>query len=281
MYVVPDVSEFQKPLDGSFGRDAVIMRGAFGTWKADKNFLANATEAKRLWDAGRLRGGAVIYTVYLRDTTPAQQYAYLWNLIGPKAPPWLTGIMIDCEHWGGTSYTISGDHSAQLNTLYGLHAHRMGSWQSVKGYGNQPDLGSIWPHRDSRCDVVVAGYGSQLTYRNVRGAVGQQYTDGTGRWPHPAGLPTSSTPFGSCDHNVFPVKDGAGFRALWGRPGYATAKPPVTPKPPAQPPAHAPAGKVLGRSPDGTKELLLGNSGNVAVADKNGKILYYIGKAPQ
>jgi hypothetical protein len=210
--ICPDVSEFQSPLDSSYARDFVIFRGSFGPSYQDRNFLANANAAASLHAKGTL-AGAVIYTVYLPGQVQAQ-FDFLWRLIGPTPPPWLAGIMIDVEHWGGTSYSISGDHSREINQLYGLHAHRMGSWRSVIAYGNQGDLASIYPGRDPRCRVIVAGYSSRLTYSNVRGAIGQQYTDGSSKYPTPAGLPRSSAPFGNCDHNVFPAT-ATGQRCGW------------------------------------------------------------------
>jgi hypothetical protein len=56
--------------------------------------------------------------------------------------------------------------------------------------------------------VILANYSPTLAYRNARGAIGQQYTDGQLKWGvprlHGAMLPRASAPFGHCDHNVFP-----------------------------------------------------------------------------
>ena len=209
--ICPDVSEFQRPLDQSYNRDFIIFRVTFGANYLDPKFLTNANAVKRLHDAGRVTG-VLLYTVYTKDPVKAQ-FDAVWKAIGPKVPNWLTGIMIDVETWRGQSYALAGNHSKRINQLYGLHAHRMGSWQSVIAYGNAGDLHELYPQRDRRCRVIVASYGPQLTYRRIPGAIGQQYSDGQPKWgvPKLAGkaLPRASKPFGPCDHNVFPgLPDG-------------------------------------------------------------------------
>lgn len=204
--ICPDVSEFQVPLDQTYTRDFVIFRVMFGAHYLDPKFLRNAGAAKRLYDEGRI-AGVLLYVVYTADPV-REQFASTWRAIGPRIPPWLTGIMIDVETWRGKSYELSGDHSKRINRLYGLHAHRLRNWNSVIAYGNTGDLQGLYSGRDKRCRVIVASYGSSLGYRNVRGAIGQQYSDGQPRYPVPrlAGtrLPRHSAPFGQCDHNVFP-----------------------------------------------------------------------------
>jgi len=204
--ICPDVSEFQVPLDQRFTRDFVIFRVTFGADYLDPHFLANANAAKRLYEDGRI-AGALVYVVYTADAVKAQ-FDSAWDAIGPHVPEWLTGIMIDVETWRGQRYELSGDHSRRINRLYGMHAHRMGSWHSVIAYGNAGDLRELYPGRDTRCRVIVANYGSRLAYRKVHGAIGQQYTDGQKKWPVPkvggVRLPRASAPFGHCDHSVFP-----------------------------------------------------------------------------
>lgn len=274
MLITPDVSEFQVGMTDAYPRPAVIFRGAFGTWKMDDRFLVNAGAAKRLWDAGKLRGGAVVYQVPLIDATAKQTCDYLWRLIGPKVPDWLTGIMLDVESWRGTSYEVRGDQSARFNTLYGLNAHRMGSWKACKGYANWGDMQALWPRRDPRCEYVEANYGPVMPTRP--GKVGQQYTDGSGRWSMPKGMPASTVPFGNCDHNAFPgINDAAGFRRAWGRPTWAemhgapVVVPPVVK--PAPGPLHAPVphynvkrGNSL-VSPDGSRAVFFSNDGRLEV----------------
>jgi hypothetical protein len=266
--VFPDTSEFQRPVDASFNRDVLSFRVMFGNGYLDPKFLANANEVAKLYSAGKI-SGAILYTVYLGNQSVASQYAATWKAIGPTAPPWLLGIMIDVERWGGQSYAISGNHSTQLNQLFGMHAHKMGHWNGCIGYGNSGDLASIWPQRDPRCHVIVASYGASLTYKSVRGAIGQQYTDGQTKWGVPSGLPTSTPPFGSCDHNVLPgFKDGAALRASM-RP--AAAKPVAKPvaKPAANPhPYPLPTGGPAGSFVDAT-----GNARFVPLADGRVQVL--------
>jgi hypothetical protein len=269
--ICPDGSEFQRPLTSAYPRDFAIFRGTFGSGYLDKNFLANAAAVAARYKAGKL-AGAVIYTVYLPGMVK-QQYDFLWKAIGPTIPPWLAGIMIDVEHWGGTGYAISGDHSSEINALYGLHAHRMGSWNSCIAYGNKNDLATIYPRRDKRCRVIVAGYSSKLTFRSVPGAIGQQYTDGSNRWPHPAGLPTSTVPWGYCDHNVFPdFANGAQLRlSLRPTPQPVIVKPVVVPpKPPTVvTPRPTTVGPYVGQrsivSADKHHALFITNAGRLEV----------------
>lgn len=267
--ICPDGSEFQSKLTTAYPRDFVIFRATFGSGYLDRNFLANAAVASALYKAGRLKG-VVLYTVYLPGMVKAQ-YDFLWKAIGPTIPPWLAGIMIDVEHWGGTNYQINGDHSTEINTLYGLHAQRMGSWNSCIAYGNKNDLATIYPRRDKRCRVIVAGYSSKLTFRDVSGAIGQQYTDGSTRWPIPAGMTRATTPWGTCDHNVFPdFANGAALR-LSLRPTPQIVKPVVVPpKPPtvAQP-RPATVGPYVGTralvSADKHHALFVTNDGRLEV----------------
>lgn len=276
MLVAPDASEYQHVLDGTFNRRVVIFRVMFGNGYLDPHFLANANAAAALYKAGKI-DGAILYTVYLGGQSVASQYAATWKAIGPTAPPWLLGIMIDVESWRGQSYAISGNHSAQLNSLYGMHAHKMGHWNGCIGYGNVSDLAAIWPSRDSRCHVIVASYSSSLTYKGVRGAIGQQYTDGSGKWGVPAGLPTSTPPFGHCDHNVFPgFKDGAALRKSMRPAAAAAVKPVIVPatKPiprPHYPHANLPAHDHALVSRDGAWAETLENDGT--------KVLWHNGTA--
>jgi hypothetical protein len=287
-FVIPDISEFQSTaIDLTYTRDAVIFRGSFGASYPDHKFLANAGAAAVLWSRGRLSGGAVIYTVFTATESVQSQYNELWNLIGPKVPDWLTGIMIDVEEWAGQPYEIRGDHSAAINRLYGMHVAKMGSSKAVKAYHNVGDGRAVYPRRDARCDVVVAGYvGQNPMPQVVPGAVGWQYTNGVMNYTT---YPKASTPMGACDHNIFPtVRNGAQFRALWGRPAQGAAapavKPPVAkPKPvvapkPAPAPKPKPAGpsaKEIAVSPDGTSHLIIANDGTLTVR-KSGRHLYTI-----
>jgi hypothetical protein len=268
--ICPDVSEFQVPLDQTFTRDFVIFRVLFGANYPDPHFLRNANAAKRLYDEGRL-AGALLYVVYTADPVRAQ-FEAAWKQIGPRIPDWLTGIMIDVETWRGQPYELSGDHSLAINRLYGLHAHRMGSWDSVIAYGNAGDLAELYPGRDRRCRVIVANFGPTLAYKRVRAAIGQQYTDGQPKWDVPringAALPRKSAPFGHCDHNVFlGMRTGKDLVRLL-RPAQLGAAKPVQEPPegtgrPDPHPNPAPAGALV--SPSGAYALCVNNDGTLEV----------------
>lgn len=267
-FIVTDTSTFQPPLDSTYTRPAAIFRCCFGADYPDPKFLANANAAHKLWSNRRLQGGAVLYTVFLAAQSVQSQYQALWKLVGPTVPDWLTGIMIDVEAWPGTSYAIRGNHSAAVNQLAGMHAHRMGSFKSVKAYANVGDHRALYPGRDARVDAIVAAYRSTSPLDQVPRAVGWQYTDGEDRYPVPAGYPRSSTPFGRCDHNVFPgVKNAAQFRALWGRPPQGVT--PVPAKPVVVAPKPVNGYTVAAKSPSGHTELRLWDDGSVTVRRNN------------
>jgi hypothetical protein len=273
--ICPDVSEYQVPLDRTFTRDFIIFRVTFGAHYLDPHFLANANAAKRLHDEGRL-AGVLLYVVYTSDPV-REQFEFAWDAIGPKVPDWLTGIMIDVETWRGHSYELSGNHSQPINRLYGMHAHRMGSYDSVIAYGNAGDLAELYPGRDHRCRVILANYSPTLAYRKVRGAVGQQYTDGQPKWGVPrvrgGSLPRASAPFGHCDHNVFPdCSTGKDLVRLL-RPAQldgSSPEPEPAPENTANHGSHLPRPDGAHRrnrlvSPSGDYALVLGDDGTLEV----------------
>jgi hypothetical protein len=258
--VAPDVSEFQVGLNSTYPRDTLIFRCCDGDSYQDAKFLHNSAEVAALHKAGRLHC-AVAYQVY-RPVSVSAQYAYFWKLMGPVVPPWLTGIMIDAESWGGQ---IRGDHSAALNQLYGMHAHKMGHFSAVLGYGNRGDLATLWPTRDARCKVIVADYSSTIIVSQVRGAIGQQYYGGVPN-PVPRGLPTSTAPFGNCDHNVFPAFTNGTALANYLRPTAVVKPPVVVVKPPYLYPTTLP---LAVRSVDRNYALEISDTGSIQV-HKNG-----------
>lgn len=275
-----DVSEFQTPLTAAYPRRIAIFRALFGASYVDRQFLANANAAAELYAAGKI-DGAIIYHVWLPGAVRAQA-TKLHSLIGPTPPAWLAGLMIDVEHWGGTSYQINGDHSTEINTLAGYHAAYMGSFDSVIAYGNWGDLSAIYPGRDKRVRFIEANYSSTIPKRP--GKIGQQYTDGTGRWSVPSGLPRSSPPFGGCDHNVFPGYTGKTLREAL-RPTVTTASAATHPlavaKPKRKPaPRHAapyyPRGKAFRLiSPNRHHALVIDDNGTVTV-HTDGKLAHTI-----
>jgi hypothetical protein len=278
-YVVCDDSEHNALLTPEYPRSAIILRAAFGDYWQDQHFLQNTGVVAKLWDEGKLDGGCVLYQPFIRPGTARSHYDYLWKLIGPKVPDWLTGIMPDEESWNGAPYAQHGDQSSQLNAYCGMNAHRMGSWKSVKGYANQSDFNALWRHRDARIDVILAAYTGRLMPHTVPHQVAQQITDG--HYAPPRGYPSSTPPFGPSDHNVFfGIKNADEFRALWGRPPRVPKpvhRPPVHRKPvpvPSKTPAHVPSA-VLGKSPSGAVTLHLHDDGGLTVHE-NGKFLYIV-----
>lgn len=197
--VACDVSKYQVPVDDRYPHKWLIFRCCDGTLH-DPRCEQNRYWAQHAYAEGRLLGWTA-YVVY-RPGKVNDTLAHAAML--PKAG---AHIMVDAESWRGA---IRGDHSAGLNRLaVGLQHLFPGQiipgLPRVWGYGNQGDLRTIWPHRS--VPVVVAAYGS--TKPAVPNMVGWQYTDGSGRWPVPAGRPESTPPFGPCDHNVLYLPDHA------------------------------------------------------------------------
>jgi hypothetical protein len=291
-FIVNDISEHNPALTSAYSRDAIIIRAAFGDSYQDQKFLTNTGQASVMWSRGQLQGGAVLYVPFISPGTAQSHFAYLWKLIGPTVPDWLTGIMPDEESWRGTSYAQYGDKSVELNRFYGMNAQRMGSWKACKGYFNLGDGSALWRNRDRRCGYILADYDNKLVVGTYPGCVGQQYSDGGSQNPVPvvnrSPLPRATVPFGPSDHNIFPtVKNAAQFRALWGRPAWGQkavpAKPPIAkPKPPAPKPVPKPApynparGTTLVTS-DGHGRLLLTDDLRVLVI-RDGAIVHDLTK---
>lgn len=188
--VACDISEFQPLVDQSYPYRWLILRccdGGYVDRHLDHN-LAWAVAAK----ANRRLDGFAVYVVY----EPGQNNTILHNLNAAAVPTDCT-IMIDVESWDGK---IRGDHSTEINQLVAALAQRQaGARDRVWCYGNRGDLASIYPSRPGWLGVVVASYGvPTVTLDGPGRLVGHQYTDGTDTVP---GLPSSSPPFGRCDHN--------------------------------------------------------------------------------
>jgi len=220
---IPDVSEFQHPVDDSFNRRWLIFRACDGDY-VDHNVRHNLAWAVKAKASGKI-DGFTVYVVY----RPGKNRAIL-SILNSSGVPQDCVVMIDAENWGGQ---IHGDHSADINALAdALRARQGGDPDLVWGYGNRgPDL-TVWPHKPGWMGWVVASYGGSRP--DVPNLIGWQYTDGQRQYDQ-AGLPAATPPFGRCDHNV-----------LLGVP--------IRPKPtPAPPPAPAPNpvdGKELSLTPE-------------------------------
>jgi hypothetical protein len=215
-----DTSEFNQYYTDAYGRRMIIFRATFGAHYPDHKFLHNANQAAKDYRAGTI-DGAVCYLVWLQSATPAQHFKFFWQQFGNKAPSWLMGVMTDVETWRGTSYANHGNHSKDINALNAMNAHKLGSWHAAWWYGNAGDIAELYPSRDSRFLGIQAKYGSRISL-DIKGAIGQQYSDGQAKWGVPKGYPISSAPFGHVDHNAFPgVKSFKELRAK-SRPGEAS-----------------------------------------------------------
>jgi hypothetical protein len=177
---------FQPPADDSYPHRWLILRACDGAY-TDRNAAQNLAWAQKAVAAGRL-DGFTVYVVY----RPGLNSTILATLDRLRVPGDCM-VMVDAESWGGQ---ISGDQSAGLNGLVNSLAARQGSQGRVWGYANRSDYASLWPGRPSWLGLVVASYGG--TRPPVPGMIGWQYSDGTYQV---AGLPSSSPPFGACDHN--------------------------------------------------------------------------------
>lgn len=193
---VPDVSEYQVPVDDSYNRDWFIFRACFGAYTIDPHAAHNLAWAKQAKASGKIKGFTV-YVVYL----PGANAGILGNLNELGVPDDCV-VMIDVETWRGQSYEIKGDHSKEINALAAsLRERQGGNAGRVWDYGNQGDLAEVHPTRPDWLGVIVAGYGFKLSPTTVPNQIGQQYTNG-----QPVndidGWPSATPPFGRCDHNV-------------------------------------------------------------------------------
>lgn len=193
--VVPDVSEFNAKLGPGYNRPFTYFRACDGTTYADQHFDDNVAYTVAQKAKGAISGG-LVYHVY-RPGSMVALFNYLWNRFGGVRPAWLLGVVIDMEGWGGE---IRGDQSGPANQLAGMHAAKLGSWQSVLGYANGGDWAKLWPGCDPRIRRIRAAYGGKLSINPANHEIGQQYTDGQYQV---AGLPSATAPMGPCDHNAF------------------------------------------------------------------------------
>lgn len=191
-----DVSEFQVPVNDSYPHRWLSFRVCDGSY-VDRNAGANLAWSEHAVASGRM-DGFTVYVVY----RPGMNQVILSNL-DHLAVPKTCAVMIDAESWGGQ---ITGDHSAELDALANaLHARQGGDPNLVWGYGNRGDIATLWSNRPSWLGFDVASYGgSQPAAPAGDHLIGWQYTDGQYAV---AGLPSSSAPFGPCDHNIFYIEE--------------------------------------------------------------------------
>jgi hypothetical protein len=190
-----DVSEFQTAVNDTYPHRWLIFRVCDGDY-LDQRCRTNLAWAIKARTAGKL-DGFTVYVVY----RPGKNAAILKHL-NDVGLPHDCKVMIDAESWSGA---ITGDHSTEMNALATAVAKRQGSQANVWGYANRGDYAGIWPHRPAWLGLVVASYGGSKPASPGPGPlVGWQYTDGQ---YSVAGLPSTTAPFGKCDHNQLYVQE--------------------------------------------------------------------------
>jgi hypothetical protein len=218
--VAADTSYYQVPLDRSYPHKWWMGRISDGSW-IDPLFQANYATAKAMVAESRL-AGFTFYVVFRPGQAVATADAVRAALKGAPHPK--LSLELDLESWDGQ---ITGNHSTEIIQLRAMLASVLANNLARVGrYGNRGDLSMLQPSPPPGIVTRVAAYTSQ----RIPGYPAQQYTDGSDRWPVPAGLPRSSQPFGRCDHNVFWGRSPVQVAALYGTP-YAPVETPSTTKP--------------------------------------------------
>lgn len=192
---IADVSVFQVPVDDSYPREWLVFRVCFdGT--IDDHAAHNLAWAKGAVADGRMRG----FTGYVVPLSGYDSNARCLAALDRLGFPTDQVVNIDGEAWGGSSYEVHGDHSKQFNDLAEAVRTRQGGRSDlVWAYGNRgPDL-TVWPNKAPWLGWKIAKYGGDSP--NEPNMIGWQYTDGEPQYDQP-GLPSSTPPFGRCDHNV-------------------------------------------------------------------------------
>lgn len=187
MLISADVSYFQAKVSSAYPRQWLIIRACDGSF-LDPNASFNSDWCRGAVVQGRMLGWTA-YVVY----RPGMNAAILRNLA--KIAGRFDRLMVDIEAWANTSSPIKGDHSDDINNLI-LDLAVLVGLNHVWRYGNRSDLASIHPRPLPGQLTLVAGYSA--TRPVVANQIGWQYTNGTEN--HTIN-PSSSLPFGRCDHN--------------------------------------------------------------------------------
>ena len=191
-----DISEFQPVVNDTYPHRWLTFRVSNEFGRLDNNAAANLAWCQSALQRGKLDG----FAGYVNPVhVPMSEH--LANLDQIRFPKTAT-VMIDAEPWPQQDGTrlIVGDHSAAFNAAADSLAARQDDRSRVWGYSYLSAFAEIWPTRPSWLGLVVASYGGQQPVSPGPGPlVGWQYTDGQYSEP---GLPSSSQPFGACDHNL-------------------------------------------------------------------------------
>jgi hypothetical protein len=194
--IYADVSEHQVAvLDGRYPRKFIMFRLVNEYGRIDANAKANLAAALTMRRRGDLVNfGGYVNPGHVSNTT---------MLDGIKALGFPTNsmLMLDVEPWPDNSGTplISGDHSTAFNWLASsLRARQGGRADLVVGYSYKSAMQTLWPRRPAWLGFVAASYtATKPTW--VSPLVAWQYTDGP---INRTAWPSSSSPFGLCDHNA-------------------------------------------------------------------------------
>jgi hypothetical protein len=195
--IYPDTSEHQVPVNDSFNRKFFMFRMANEWGRGGRNYPDADYWANYRWSiANRGPGKKLVNLGFYNIPCVISNDEYM-SIVNEQNPVHDCVAMIDMEGWGGL---VSGNHSAQLNDLANrLRARQNGRADLVWGYGNRGDLGSIWPSRPSWMGVVVAGYNNNDPRDEIANCAAWQYTNGS---ENHTSWPSSTPPFGNCDHNA-------------------------------------------------------------------------------
>lgn len=202
--VHPDTSEHQGPITAAFTRRFLMFRALSEYGRQDYKAPANQSGSIAQRAAGKLDNfGEYVIPGFVSNAT------LLAGLDALKMPR-DCAVMVDWETWGGA---LGGDHSANNNDLANkLRARQGGRADLVWGYSNRGDL-TGWRIRPAWLGFIIAGYSANDPRdEGIGNVIGWQYTNGTEN--HTA-YPSSTPPFGACDHNVMFINYPKPGKADW------------------------------------------------------------------
>lgn len=203
-------SYHQGPVDGSYPHAVVAIR-AFDGAREDPVFRNSLTAAQKLVAVNRVLAVVVVF-----GYQPGDQVAAVRDLVSAvdetigEVPAWLVS-MVAVDRRALPS-GVEVDQSYGLNQLYVLLASVLDADpRRVLGYGNARDLREVWVSRPSSMSTVVADFsGREPKFPNV---LAWHYTNGETVM---SALPSSTSPFGRCDHLVAPRLTPAQFAEALG-----------------------------------------------------------------
>jgi hypothetical protein len=234
--VWPDVSTYQPYYTSACSavRDVFEFRADSG-YGTDAKARVNWSRTRTDLNNGSLKC-AIAYVVYIPGNNNMIM-ARLKSVFGLKPDKRLM-FMIDME--SGPYFAGPGNHSVGANQLAASLAAWCGSKLRVLGYANGSDWGRCWPSRPTWMKRIIAAWGTGTP----GGFWGWQYTDGQPQFASVYGYPSSTPPFGRCDHNAYTGPGGmAGLLKSVGL-GSTPTPPPPPPPPVPRPPTPVPSPPV-------------------------------------